>query len=779
MKFSRVVFGLLLGLPLIIKAQHCSLSGKVIDGTSGDFLIYSTIKLLNISDSSIYKGTIPGVNGSFFLQDIIKGEYICCISHIGYQEKFYDIAFLKEKQHLDLETITLFPSINTLSEVEISTQNRVTTKFDRTIYHIDSSLLAGTTSTIDVLKKIPDLFVDQVYDAVNIKGMSNTMVMLNGVLNPAETKLKSIDPQAIEKIEIITNPSSEYDSDVEGIVNIILKEERDQGFIINFDGNYLAPLSRIGVSPSFIYNWKRVQYHFSYDYYLWKRKDRDTTYRNFTENEKNHIYSSTSTTDKYTEQSHDICNRLDYYINKNNFISFSFLNNFNSRTASDDIFATNHIHDSLMNTISTHSQNTDNHSTGNYTFFYRKIFAKKEDHKLTVNFNFHNMKAKYSSEYDENKTFDNSNFISKRNETINASRYSYNFKMDYYHPVLEKFTYNVGALGYYQMFNNRFDDGGKSDTVYQYSNLKTHAYLDLVWKIKKFDFRLGNKIESYSTYMESEPVINTMEYLPSFTVSRKFLNHHQLNFNFRTANYYPSVWMLTPYITYSADSSSASVGNSGIKPQTHYLTSLTYLLRKNNSMLRIIASYSYMKNMFVTQNIISEQNILMRQITNMPGKSFLSLAMIYAYDGDLLSVGGSVTPFFEYFTHPHGYRDNTSCRVSLYSYWYLPLDFDIDVDFSYGGHKNLTPNGYYAEKPELNVYLSKNILKGDIKIMLGYTGLFIPKESVYVTDIENLYEWRKYTSSFRGVYFRFQYYLRHGKKFEKEQLEKYIDNDVK
>jgi len=166
----------LLNHSICAMTQNCSLSGKVVDSISGDFLVYSTIRLLNISDSSIYKGTITGENGIFSLRDIKKGEYLFCISYIGYQERCFKIVFSKEKQIIDLEIIKLFSVSNTLSGVEILSPNRVITKFDRTVYIIDSSLLAGSASTIDVLKKIPDLSVDQINDVINIKGMSNTVV---------------------------------------------------------------------------------------------------------------------------------------------------------------------------------------------------------------------------------------------------------------------------------------------------------------------------------------------------------------------------------------------------------------------------------------------------------------------------------------------------------------------------------------------------------------------------------------------------------------------------
>jgi len=764
---------------IFVNAQSGSLAGKVVDSDSGDVLVYSTVRLLQLPDSTLYMGTITGENGTFILQNIAHGSYLCWHSSVGYQKETIPVIFSKEKQQIDLGIIKLAPVTIILEGAEILSQSPVVTKLDRTVYRIDSSLLVGTTTTIDLMKKLPELSVNQAEDAVSIKGVKGTMVMLNGVLNSSELKLKTIDPQNIEKIEIITEPSSEYDADIGGVVNIILKEEVPQGYAIFFDANYLTPLNRIEISPSFSYNWKKVRYHFSYGYSYWGRKFQDTIYREYVNESQRDVYQSITKPEKYQEQSHSIENRLDYYINKSNFINLTLSNNYNPRVVSYNTFATSNVNDSLLSKISSSAQGQDKYTTGNYTVFYRKNFTKDDAHKLTVNFNFHHMKAKSTSEYDMDKTIDNIVFNDLiRSESTNATRYSYNLKADYYHPISDKFGYNMGVLGYYQILNNKFEDRENRDTAYRYQNFRPHVYIDLLFKINKFNFRIGNKVERYFTYMESQSIINKAEYLPSFTASRNFSKFHTLSLNFRTVCNYPSVWTLTPYAVYSSDSTSAHKGNPELEPQTRYTANMTYIFRKGNSMLRTILSYSYVKNMFTQQINLSEQNTVMKQMVNMPGRTAWTFTAIYDYDYDLFSAGGFVIPFFEYFDNANGYRQNISCNFSLYNYWYLPLDFEIDVEFFHGG-KNLTPNGYYTTKPTLDVYLSKSFLKGDMKILFGYTGLFSPKEYTNVTEQYNLYEWDKYDSGFKGFLFKFTYFLRSGKTYEKEFLEQYNDNDIK
>jgi len=779
---KKIIILLFLSLWLLSiqgKAQQCTFSGKVIDGVSNEPLFYSTVRLFQLPDSTLFMGVIANNDGTFLLQNIEYGSFLCNITSFGYQQEIFPVNFSKEKKHIDLGSIKLTPIINLLQGVGVSSQ-KVPTKLGKTVYNIDSALLTGTTTTLDLMKKLPELSVNQVEDAIDIKGvLGNTMVMLNGVSNPSQLKLKSIDPQSIKKIEIITEPSSEHDADVGGIVNIILKDEIHQGYSITFDANYLTPINRAEAFFSFNYNWKKVRYSVNYCYNFWGGKIKDTMYRETQDELQSYTYQSITKQEKNREQGHRIENRLDYYINEYNFLSFTFSNNFNPRIASYNFLSMNSINDSLLSSTTASTRNQDNYSIGNYTVFYRKNLKKNEDQKLTVNFNFHHQKAKNISEYIVSQVID-SIIIAEhsRNEVNNTTRYSYNLKIDYEHPVSDKFRFNTGALGYSQIFNNTFKDDKNTDTTYQYVTLKTHLYFDLLFNIGKFNFRIGNKVESYLAYIESQHIFNNTEYLPSLSISRNFSGYHTLSLNFRTGCFYPSVWALTPYTTYSADSTSSSAGNVKLKPQTRYTANLTYIFRKGGSMLRTMASYSYVKNMFTQQITFLEGNTIVRQLVNMPGKTTWALTVIYGYDSDLFSVGCTVIPFFEYFNNTRGYRKNISCDFSVYNYWYLPLDFEIDVDFSYGA-KTLTPNGYFKAKPQLNIYLFKSFLKGDIRLAFGYTGLIFSNENFRVTEQDNFYEWNKTISSYKGFYLRFTYFLHGGKAYEKEYLESFKDSAKK
>ena len=91
----------------------------------------------------------------------------------------------------------------------------------------------GTVS--DVLDNIPSVTVDS-DGAVSLRGNANVRILVDGkpsnAINIAEA-LRQIPADAIDKVEVVTNPSARYDSEGGGgLLNIILKKGKNKGLNI-------------------------------------------------------------------------------------------------------------------------------------------------------------------------------------------------------------------------------------------------------------------------------------------------------------------------------------------------------------------------------------------------------------------------------------------------------------------------------------------------------------------------------------------------------------------
>src|SRR6056297_2367564 len=84
-----------------------SISGKVVDKTTGKPIEYATAVLLETEDSMQVKGIATGVDGKFTLRVEEPGTYILNISFVGYSDFSKKLKVNKEKRHLNLGKIKL------------------------------------------------------------------------------------------------------------------------------------------------------------------------------------------------------------------------------------------------------------------------------------------------------------------------------------------------------------------------------------------------------------------------------------------------------------------------------------------------------------------------------------------------------------------------------------------------------------------------------------------------------------------------------------------------
>jgi len=781
-KYIVLIF-ILFFASVAVFAQNLSCAGTVIDKTTNAPVQYATIRLLSLPDSLLYAGAITNEKGNFVINGISENNYICRVSYVGYSTVDISVTMVKNNSNINLKNIELVPTDEALQEVTVTGQAPISVKIDRTIYQIDTAMMSGVVTTPDLMKKIPDLHINQATGLVNVKGKTSTTVMINGVLSPEEVMLKSIDPKDIEKIEVITSPSSKYETGIEAVVNIVLKEKISAGYSFKaFTDWYLPPFNKIQVMPVFQYGTEKIRYDFTYSYqYRANQKLSDTIYReSFDDSNNQYIYKNLTRPQKHTRETHLMDNRLDFYINKSNFLHFFARNTISPSNLMDTSFSTYHVNDELMDIISALSKQKTNTIIGNYTFFYRKNFSR-ENHQLTSNFNFHHTNYFNNVKHNEIETDITSNPVfHERYEQEKTNRTSYNLEMNYDNPVSEKFTFNTGVLGYYQNFHNNYQDGGFSDTIYHYSNLKMHYYIDFLLNFKKFSFRMGNKVESYFTYIGNASGINQTSYLPSITATQKLGKNHALSLNLHAQNYYPSVWNLSPYTSYSADSLTAWHGNPNLKPNTQYIGLLDYWFRKKIVTLQVEVASGYMHNAVVQNSYKNEQNILITEPVNSSGQTVYVVKFIPSLDFDLVSLGADFRISYKYYNNKDDHRKNLEYYSEIYSYWYLPKGFEIDID-AYYSTKSLTFQGYTTYSPNIDIYLLKTLLNGNAQISLGYTGLFFRAETINVMDKDknNIYQWQKSDYNWRGFNLTFSYFLRKGKTYKMEYMEKYQDNDLK
>jgi outer membrane receptor protein involved in Fe transport len=210
--------------------KKIKLKGIVVEKVSKQALEYATISLVNTSTLKIEGGGITNNKGEFEVA-INAGTYDLKIEFISFKT-----SVLKNQQYTEnknLGTLTLEEDFTQLNQVEVRAEkSTVEIKLDKKVYNVGQDLVVKGGTVSDVLDNIPSVTVD-VEGNVALRGNDNVRILIDGkptnAINISEA-LRLIPADAIDKVEVITNPSARYDAEGGGgILNIILKKGKNQG----------------------------------------------------------------------------------------------------------------------------------------------------------------------------------------------------------------------------------------------------------------------------------------------------------------------------------------------------------------------------------------------------------------------------------------------------------------------------------------------------------------------------------------------------------------------
>ena len=152
-----------------------------------------------------------------------KNAFIFKISAIGYK-KFSKDYFINEQTSI---AIKLTEDPTQLNEVVVKSSKALMRQEDDKSVVDPEPLAASSTNAYETVEKVPGIFIDQDGN-IYLNGLSPAGVQINGrdlKMSAADIAilLKSLPPNAIQKIELIRTPSAKYDaSGGGGLVNIIL-----------------------------------------------------------------------------------------------------------------------------------------------------------------------------------------------------------------------------------------------------------------------------------------------------------------------------------------------------------------------------------------------------------------------------------------------------------------------------------------------------------------------------------------------------------------------------
>jgi outer membrane receptor protein involved in Fe transport len=222
-------------LPSVGQTKLVSVSGKVTGFKSVTGLAYVNVQVKKEDTNEFVTGTVTNEEGLFSLQKIKSGSYVIELSFVGYITKKQPLFVGTLTDFLDLGVISLEEDTQTLNEIQVvGQQDAVSEKLDKKTFSVADNISQAGGSVLQTMQNLPGVTVQD--GKILLRGNDRVTVLMDGKQTALtgfgnQYGLDNIPASAIEKIEIINNPSAKYDANGNaGIINIIYKKNKEEGF---------------------------------------------------------------------------------------------------------------------------------------------------------------------------------------------------------------------------------------------------------------------------------------------------------------------------------------------------------------------------------------------------------------------------------------------------------------------------------------------------------------------------------------------------------------------
>lgn len=215
-----------------IQKDRTKMTGRLVDAHNQP-IAYANILLYHPSDSTVIGGGVSNEAGDFVIP-CSAHEARVKVSCIGYKtlERALPIGNVGT---LRLQTANIY-----LGPVSVSGHVPVIrSEADRLSYIVSRDAFARELTAMELLNRVP--MVSVTGGNASILGKGPAHFMLNGrmVEHDGETirqKLWSMRAEDIERIEVISVPSGEYQTEAGGYINIVLNTAQSQGWRADLSG---------------------------------------------------------------------------------------------------------------------------------------------------------------------------------------------------------------------------------------------------------------------------------------------------------------------------------------------------------------------------------------------------------------------------------------------------------------------------------------------------------------------------------------------------------------
>ncbi|MBP3942551.1 TonB-dependent receptor [Sphingobacteriaceae bacterium WQ 2009] len=778
---------LLLATPSLSQAQQALIKGLLVDKETGSPISSASSALLQQSNKSYVKGAQSLDNGSLTFTDLAAGTYAVRISYVGYESILKENITVKSGQQLDLGKIVLSPSGELLAEVLVEGRApAMQIGVDRKIFNVAQSMVSVGGTASDLLANVPTLQVDM-DGAVQLRGSTSVKILIDGKESAMAGSnitalLQSMPANSIERVEIITNPSSKYDAEGQsGIVNIVLKKNIRTG--LNGTANVSAgSYNNYQAGIALNYRDNKVNYFGNYTY----------NRRNMVgDGKRNNTYSNGSQINNNTESSrktnsHTVKVGVDYYLDAKTTLGLSSNISLRDNNRDQDIFYNYLNHPIYTGTSTRLSRQQEDDFGYDLNLDFKREF-KRQGEELVANISIGKDKEDGTNNFDQ--TFsDPSTLSSARYNTTSEKGKVMNFQVDYSLPFSEDKKFEAGYRSIvrnsrdYQLSNILNPTTGEFEPDYNLSNgfdLKSsvHAlYANFQNKLsEKISYQVGLRAEQAylnSIYWIINPMANSINitgglnyfrlYPTAFLTYALGDNNDKLQLSYSRRVNRPRGWQINPFIDVS-DESNYRQGNPNLLPEDIHSFELNYA--KVYTGWNFISTAYYRKTNDMVQPYIYEVNpetsVTYSRWENLTDASAYGIELISKIDisrnFDLMAnLNFTYNQILGSETFQTSNQNGLTWNGNLTANYKFTPTFSTQIRGDYFAPRVMA-QGKTIHMAGLDIALKKDVLKSKGSIMLNVRDVFNGRKFGATTDAGNVISYFENRWSKRMITLSFSY----------------------
>ena len=795
------------------------ITGKIIEKTSRLPLEYATITFKNNKNPKLIFGGITDNKGDYSIE-VVPGVYDITLEFISFKPTI--IGQKQLTQATNLGTISLEEDATQLNEVVVRAEKTtVEIKLDKKVYNVGQDMIVKGGTASDVLDNVPSVTVDADGN-VALRGNDNVKILIDGrpsnAINIADA-LRTISADALDKIEVITNPSARYDAEGGGgIINILLKKGKNQGINGTIIGTVGNPRNYGLVSNV---NFKSEQFNlFSTlgynDSQAPGKSKTDTDYLN-PDGTIQKTINERSTRER-SRKGFNYTVGMDWYLDKTLTWTNSFNYRKNNGSNPEDLFLYNNFPNPADDFVRNryNDQFTTTHEYEFATNFTKKF--KKDGHKLTID-------GSFSNDIDNDSSIITDFVVGQeitatKESTKNFQTQKRNlFQTDYVLPLGKNSQFEAGYKGDFNELLTDYNVGNIDGSGNYIPNLNFTNKLDYKERINALYAQFGSKISKFSyllglRYEDSNIDINLLttndfnnkkyhNFFPSAFLTYQLKENSTISLNYSKRISRPRSRFINPFSNYSSNVNIFQ-GNPDINPSLTDAYDIGYMNKWNK--VTFSASMYFNRTNDVFQFIKRPNGEYVNAVVNgvaIVTPVILSTPINLAREDRFgFEFNVNYTPYkwwklngnFNFFqsktTGDYSYTlentgevinenfDNTAASwfTKVSSKITLPYKIDWQTNATYNAPQN-NAQGKSLGVLSANLAFSKDVLKDKATISLNVNDVFNSRKRINETHLASLNSYSEQQRSVRQINLSFTYRFNKVKNNDKDKNKKQNQQD--